>query len=54
MTYHCTDMTKPWNGRRDNDMSLQVAQEDVYVWKIKIKDIFEKKHNYIGHVTIVK
>ena len=31
-----------------------MAQEDVYVWKVKLTDIFEKHHDYIGHVNIVK
>jgi PKD repeat protein len=30
------------------------AQEDVYVWKVKLLDIFNKRHTYIGHVNIVK
>jgi hypothetical protein len=34
--------------------SRQFAQEDVYVWKVKLLDIFDKKHTYIGHVNIVK
>ncbi len=34
--------------------SNQLAQEDVYVWKVRLTDIFDKKHLYIGHVNIVK
>jgi PKD repeat protein len=30
------------------------AQQDVYVWKVKLLDIFNKRHTYIGHVNIVK
>ncbi len=37
-----------------NSHSNQLAQEDVYVWKVKLTDIFDKKHTYIGHVNIVK
>jgi gliding motility-associated-like protein len=49
-----------WNGvvtNRGMDMnghSGKLAQEDVYVWKVELVDIFEKKHNYIGHVNIVR
>jgi PKD repeat protein len=49
-----------WNGvvvQGGMDMggnSRQLAQEDVYVWKVKLTDIFNKKHTYIGHVNIVK
>jgi hypothetical protein len=34
--------------------SNQLAQEDVYVWKVRLTDIFDKKHMYIGHVNIVR
>ena len=37
-----------------NGGSGQLAQEDVYVWKVKLTDVFTKQHNYIGHVSIVK
>jgi len=37
-----------------NGNSGQLAQEDVYVWKVKLTDIFDKMHTYIGHVSIVK
>jgi PKD repeat protein len=49
-----------WNGvvvQGGMDMSgnsRQLAQEDVYVWKVRLTDIFNKKHTYIGHVSIVK
>jgi hypothetical protein len=26
----------------------------VYVWKVRLKDVFNKDHNYMGTVTIVK
>ncbi len=29
-------------------------QEDVYVWKVRLTDIFDKKHMYVGHVSIVR
>jgi len=32
----------------------EVAQQDVYVWKVKLKDVFGKYHKYIGTVTLVK
>jgi gliding motility-associated-like protein len=34
--------------------SRKGAQEDVYVWKVQLTDIFNKRHTYIGHVNIVK
>ena len=49
-----------WNGvvvHGGQDMSGNsglLAQEDVYVWKVKLMDIFDKQHSYIGNVNIVK
>ena len=37
-----------------NSHTNQLAQEDVYVWKVELVDIFNKPHTYIGHVNIVR
>jgi gliding motility-associated-like protein len=34
--------------------SAEYAQQDVYVWKVSLLDIFNKRHTYVGHVNIVK
>lgn len=41
-----------WNGKVKKQGNL--VQEDVYVWKVFIQDTFNKKHKYVGHVTIVR
>jgi gliding motility-associated-like protein len=44
-------MSKWWDGTHKGLMS----QEDVYVWKIKLKDsISGEKREYIGHVTLLR
>jgi gliding motility-associated-like protein len=53
--YKCNSMDEPWNGAINNGIhGEKLAQEDVYVWKIKIKDCFDQPHHYIGIVTLVK
>jgi gliding motility-associated-like protein len=47
-----TESSVPWNGKANNGQEL--AQQEVYVWKVELKDIFNKPHSYIGTVTIVK
>ena len=43
------------NGGADlNGKSGTQVQEDVYVWKVKLTDIFNTEHKYIGHVSVVK
>ncbi|MFH1004556.1 MAG: PKD domain-containing protein, partial [Bacteroidota bacterium] len=42
-------------GKADlNSASGELVQEDTYVWKVKLLDIFDKKHTYIGHVNVVR
>jgi gliding motility-associated-like protein len=50
--YKTTDINKGWDGRANGGKNI--AQIDVYVWKIKTKDYRGENHSYIGHVTIVK
>jgi len=48
--YETTDQSKPWNGIYKGHH----AQEDVYVYKIVLTDAFEKYHEFIGKVTLLR
>jgi PKD repeat protein len=37
-----------------NGNSRFLAQEDVYVWKVKLTDVFGKEHTYVGNVNVVR
>jgi hypothetical protein len=53
MIYHGDNIdTAKWDGKANHGSDQ--AQQDVYVWKVKLTDVFSKKHNYIGTVTLVK
>lgn len=52
MIFSTDDYRKGWDGKANG--GAEVAQIDVYVWKVSLKDTKGLKHNYIGHVTIVK
>ncbi len=39
-----------WDGRYKGS----VVPTDTYVYKIKVKDVFDKWHTYIGHVNVIK
>lgn len=52
MIFEANDINKGWDGTVKG--GSEVAMQDVYVWKVKIKDIFGKKHNYTGTATLVK
>jgi len=41
-----------WDGRANK--GDDIAQQDVYVYKIILTDIKDKEHQYIGHFTLVK
>ncbi len=50
--YYTDDIAKPWMGKVIG--RSEEAPQDVYSWKVELKDIFGKKHNYVGHVTLLK
>jgi gliding motility-associated-like protein len=50
--FNTKDINEGWDGRANNGQD--VAQQDVFVWKVELKDIFGRPHHYIGTVTLVK
>lgn len=52
LIFKADDINKTWNGRANG--GADVAQQDVYVWKADVTDIFKKEHKYMGTVTLVK
>lgn len=52
MIYKTTDINKPWDGKVKG--GSEVAQRDVYVYSIMVKDYKNDKHFYKGTVTLVK
>jgi gliding motility-associated-like protein len=52
LIFYTDDINKRWDGRANH--GKDVAQQDVYVYVVKLKDIFEKEHKYRGHVSLIK
>jgi len=52
LIFFADDVTKHWDGTVNH--GKEIAQEDVYVYVVKIIDHKDKKHKYTGTVTIVK
>ena len=50
--FKTTDVNQGWDGKANG--GSKIAQTDVYVWKIRTKDVRGEDHSYVGHVTIVK
>jgi gliding motility-associated-like protein len=42
----------PWDGKANG--GAEVAQQDVYVWRVYLTDVFLRTHTYNGHVSLVK
>jgi gliding motility-associated-like protein len=49
--FKSTDQYTGWDGKLSNG---DLAQIDVYVYKIMIRDVFGENHTYIGHVSLVR
>lgn len=52
MIYYTDDIKKGWDGRVQGKTAE--GKQDVYTWKVKLTDVLGKKHEYIGHVTLLK
>ncbi len=52
--FYSEDMEEGWDGRVEGGGSGNIAQRDVYVWKAVVKDLNEKEHKLMGHVTLVR
>jgi len=52
MVFNTADIDTGWDGRANN--GFDISQQDVFVWKVKLNDIFGKRHDYIGTVTLVR
>ena len=50
--FYTENLNKGWDGRA-NDGS-EIAQEDVYVWKIQLNDFSGAKKSFVGHVSLIK
>ncbi len=50
MIFKTTDINKGWDGRKKG---RGIEKQDVYTWKVYLTDVFGKKHDYVGHVTII-
>jgi len=43
-----------WDGKVDGGFSESRVQQDVYVWKVHLTNVFDKEFDYVGTVTVVK
>ena len=48
--YETSNQLLPWDGRYND----QPVQQDVYVYKIELTDVFESYHEFVGHVTVMR
>ena len=52
MIYYTNDIAKGWDGKRQG--KNQEVKQEVFVWKVKLKDVLGKNHEYVGHVTLLR
>jgi gliding motility-associated-like protein len=46
--------SKKWNEGWNGTYKGEIVKDEVYVWKVTLKDLFGKPHEYLGHVAVVK
>ncbi|MGZ3863225.1 MAG: PKD domain-containing protein [Bacteroidia bacterium] len=47
---HSKDANQGWDGKRHGE----TVQQDVYVWKVELEDIFGRPHEYNGTISIIR
>lgn len=52
LIFQSDNINTNWDGKAN--YGNEMAQQDVYVYKIVVTSVFDKVYNYIGHVTLVK
>ncbi len=52
LVFETKNVSNGWNGKMNN--GAEMAQQDVYVYKVRFKDNLNKTHEYIGSVTLLK
>lgn len=52
LIYETYDINSPWNGKVKG--SDEIAEVDVYVWKVDVRDIKSNMHYLVGHVSLVR
>lgn len=53
LIFNSKDINEAWDGSVQGKGG-DLAQIDVYVWKVALTDVFNKKHKYIGHVSLIR
>lgn len=51
LIFSTSDVYKGWNGRLKNN---DAVQQDLYVWKVELDDIYNKHHSYVGSVLVLR
>jgi gliding motility-associated-like protein len=51
MIFQTNEWMKDWDGYVNGN---DVIMEDVYVWKVSFADQYGARHNYMGHVSVIK
>ena len=54
MVFESDDINEAWDGKINGKGDYESTKEDVYVWKVQVKDVLSNKHDMVGHVTLVK
>lgn len=48
--FYADNLNLLWDGK----INGRLAQQDTYVWKVNLTDLYNKKHTFMGRVTLVR
>ncbi|MBI2968341.1 MAG: gliding motility-associated C-terminal domain-containing protein, partial [Bacteroidetes bacterium] len=50
--FRSEDVNAGWDGKANKGGAI--VQQDVFVFKIEVRDVNDRKHSYVGHVSVIK
>ena len=52
LLFTTSDLNNGWDGKANG--GSETAQQDIYIYKITILDVFQYTHSYTGHVSLIR
>lgn len=53
VVFRTDDFEKTWDGETKGSGG-DISKQDVYTWKAQVTDVFNKTHNMVGHVSVIR
>ncbi|MBK7666580.1 MAG: gliding motility-associated C-terminal domain-containing protein [Sphingobacteriaceae bacterium] len=50
--FHTKQYNEGWDGKMNG--RGEVVDNGIYIWKVIVTDVFKERHQFTGHITLIK